>query len=183
MEQSIRALVTDNTTKIESVLKRVDEVEGMVMESMDGMDKINKTYTAMLKLSERMEENLEKDGLLSPRPRATSADILPRNGAEPRLAPMRFLVLGPFPKDITRIKERLPRTYNVDLIYGENNDSVKLPANIHYALVSGHNDFTRRWQTVLATYGDKAKRVENGSLGAFVHAIEHLYAAHTQAAA
>lgn len=95
----------------------------------------------------------------------------------PKLAPIRFLLIGPFPKDITRIKERLPRTLNVDLIYGENNDSCKYPSNIHYCLVSGHPDALRRWQTALHTYGsDKAFRMENGSIGTFAHRIQTLCA-------
>ena len=91
---------------------------------------------------------------------------------------VRFLVMGPSEVEMRRIHERLPRSYDVELVLGENQPHIKLPANVDYALVSGHNDYTRRWQDCRATYGvERVVRLSNGSIGAFVNKIQELYAA------
>jgi hypothetical protein len=180
----IMELLEANKVKLDSFLKRVDEVENYVLQCMEGMDRINVTYENMLKASEEITEEMRRAGLFGPDSKVklqpfnpsdpTQTKTLPNNEPSPRIMPTRILIVGPLEKELPRIKERLPRSLNVDLLHGENADHIKLPTNIHYALVSGHNDCSRRWATVRAHYGDKAHRMANGSIGTFVHAIEEL---------
>lgn len=184
---AITALLEENKVKIDTFLKRVDEVEGYVLQCMEGMDKINATYDNMLKASAEITEEMRRAGLFGP---DSKVKLQPFNPTDPvqskgmnggpthepaqRIMPTRVLIVGPLEKELPRIKERLPRSLNIELLHGENADHIKLPTNIHYALVSGHNDCSRRWATIRAHYGDKAHRMANGSIGTFVHAIEEL---------
>jgi len=182
MEASIKATLAEHSAKVDLTLKRIDEVEALVLKSMDDMETINGTYTRMMKASEEMSARFrEKFGTAPPEPEELDAREIEMNlrprpaGPEPRMNPIRFLLLGPYPKDITRIKEHLPRSFNVELIYGENSEAASMPANIHYCIVSGHHDWHRRWNTAKDKYGAKAIRVANGSIGAFTHQIEDCY--------
>lgn len=182
---AVTALLEENKTKLDLWLKRVDEVEGTALHCLDGMDKINQRmdiimddYNRITKLDEQVL------GVMADNPtaanhaltKATEAIIKtpPPRQITPKMAPVRVLIVGVIEKELSRIKERLPRELNVELIHSQNSQNMTLPANIHYACVSGHNDCTRRWQTVRAHYGDKAHRMANGSIGSFVHAIEEL---------
>jgi hypothetical protein len=161
LDESIRAMIQENNAKLEAALKRVDEVEGQVLKSMEGMDQINAAYAEIRKLA---QEAAAKEGgppVNPDMPKALS-----------RIAPMRVLLIGPFPKDVPRIRERLPKHANIDLILGENSENTRLPTNVHYALVSGHHDFERRWQLVRDTYGPtRARRLENGAIGTYANII------------
>jgi hypothetical protein len=174
---AIMEVLEANKVKLDTFLKRVDEVEAYVLQCMEGMDAIKADNERTMAFDRRMEEAMRMAGML-PKSPAKLEDILPPVPPAPpenkRIAPVRILVVGLLEKELPRIKERLPRHLNVDLIHGENSDSINLPTNIHYAVVSGHNDCLRRWQTVLAHYGDKAHRMPNGAIGSFVHAIENL---------
>ena len=165
IDASLKAAMTAIEAKLELALKRVDEVEGQVLKSMEGMDQINATYAEIRKLAE--ESAAEKGN----RPVNPGMDK-----ALSRIAPMRVLLVGPHSKELPRIRERLPKHANIDLIAGDKQD-LRLPTNVHYALVSGHHDFERHWQLVRDTYGpNRARRMENGALGTFANVLSELYA-------
>lgn len=177
---AILGVLEENKVKLDAFMKRVDDVEAYTLQCMEGMDKINATYQSMIEADKKMVDLMRQAGLM-PKGPARMEDILGQGIEEkqdktPRIMPTRVLVVGLLQKEMTRIKERLPRHLNIELIHGENSEHVVLPANISFALVSGHADCTRRWQTILAHYGDKAHRMANGSIGTFVHAIEELCA-------
>lgn len=185
--------------------KRVDEMETLVLKIDDRMtevltrcERINADYAEMMKLDKVIRDALMQcspDALekvsrqtaiggLQLIEREVRAGTLTPNGhlntpKPQRIAAIRFLLVGPLQKDISRIKERLPRSLNVELIFGENSDHMKLPANIDYCIISGHADYTRRWQTCRDTYGQsKVHRMENGSIGTFANQIEVLASLH-----
>jgi len=187
--------------------KRVDAMEELVLKVDDRMtdvlnrcERINADYTEMAKLSKVIRDALQAcaPNVLTEVSRRTALGGLEliqtemRNGTmdrngdlnvpkAQRIAALRFLVVGPMQKDIARIKERLPRSLNVDLVFGENSDHIKLPANIDYCIISGHADYTRRWQTCRDFYGQsKVHRMENGSIGTFASQIEVLASLHTK---
>jgi hypothetical protein len=186
-QASMEALASQQNEKMAEVTKRIDEVEALVLKNMEQMDAVNARYNAMIELEKRVANGLtavlsdtSKEGRSTERALAEAIMASPPPAPPARVAPIRFLLIGPLEKEIARIHERLPRSLNVELIYGENSEQVRLPANVHFCLVSGHHDFTRRWQTVRDHYGtEKAFRMENGSIGTFAHKIEELWGKHT----
>lgn len=185
--------------------KRVDAMEELVLKVDDRMtdvlnrcERINADYAEMMKLSKVIRDAMMQcsPDVLTEVARRTAVGGLELIGTEmrngvlnsngeltihkaQRLAALRFMLIGPMQKDIARIKERLPRSLNVELIFGENSDHIKLPANIDYCIISGHADFTRRWQTCRDHYGQsKVHRMENGSIGTFANQIETLASLH-----
>lgn len=180
-QASVEALASQMNEKLAVNMKRVDEVEALVLKNLEQMDEINLRYHAFVEIDQRLNEALalQTQGF-TPNAALAKAFERPPAPAPSAKAVVRFLLIGPQEKEIARIRERLPRSLNVELIYGENSDQVRLPANIQFCLVSGHHDFTRRWQTVRDLYGaEKAFRMENGSIGTFAHKIEELWGQHT----
>ena len=94
------------------------------------------------------------------------------------MAALRFLLIGLHTKDIQHIKERLPRSMNVELICHDNSERTPLPTNVHYCLVTGHVEYLGRWQRALAMYGQRALRMDNGSVSTFAKRIETLVLTH-----
>lgn len=166
LEADLKAKQADMDAKLELALKRVDEVEAQVLQSMEAMDQINATYNDVKQLAENTAAKAEGRPISSPE----------MSKAPSRIAPMRVLLCGPFPKDIPRIREKLPNHARIEIILGENNEHTRLPANVHYALVTGHHDWERRWQLVRDHYGpSRARRLDNGANGTFANAIAELY--------
>lgn len=180
-QASVEALASQMNEKLAANMKRIDEVEALVLKNLEQMDEINLRYYAFVEIDKRLNEALalQAQGLAPAAALVKAFDQAPPSPPNPK-AVVRFLLIGPQEKEMARIRERLPRSLNVELIYGENSDHVRLPSNIQFCLVSGHHDFTRRWQTVRDLYGpDKAFRMENGSIGTFAHKIEELWGHHT----
>jgi hypothetical protein len=180
LEASIKATQAEQATALDLTLRRVNEAEEYTMQCMDNMDKIDRYYTETREMCKKLLEVIKTSGLKmassAPSQDVVSAEVAAKIAKTPRLAPVRFLIVGVLEKELPRIKARLPRHLShVDLLHGENSDSIVLP-NVHYALVSGHNDCSRRWATIHTHYNDKAHRMANGSIGSFVHAIEDLCA-------
>jgi len=203
--KAIEEGMTKHIERMTLLDKRVDAMEELVLKVDDRMtdvlnrcERINSDYAEMAKLSKIIHDalmacapNVVKE--VSRRTAMGGLELVEseiRNGTltheghlnapkAQRIAALRFLLVGPMQKDIARIKERLPRSLNVDLIFGENSDHIKLPANIDYCVVSGHADYTRRWQTCRDFYGQsKVHRMENGSIGTFSNQIEILASLH-----
>jgi len=184
--------------RVDGMERTVLELDERVMTVLNRCERINLDYTELTKLNTILHEALmacDQEALMKVANQTATGGVqlmqaemqkgtLTHDGhlnppKVQRVAPVRFLVVGPLPKDVTRIKERLPRSLNVEIILGENNDQIKLPANIDYCVVSGHADFTRRWQTCRDAYGQsKVHRMENGSIGTFANQIEVLASLH-----
>jgi hypothetical protein len=59
MEASIKAALTENNAKVDLTLKRIDEVEALVLKSMDDMEHVNATYTRMLKSGDEIAQRFK----------------------------------------------------------------------------------------------------------------------------
>jgi hypothetical protein len=117
---------------------------------------------------------------------ATVAALLDKMRTEPTLNKVngdskfagpvtRFLLIGPQAKDLEHIRQKLPRGLTAELNHAPNTDRQNFPANMHYCLISGHNDFTKVWQACRSHYGEsKVFRLQNGADGTFAHYIEQL---------
>jgi hypothetical protein len=184
---AIEIVFAEQAEMMTTVMKRVDEVEALAIESMGKMDAINVIHAEFTALAKEVKEDIrcavETQSTL---PQAVTArkevlgiEPLFKPQSVPAIAPVRFLLIGPQTKDIVRIKERLPRALNVDLQLSENDPQVKLPANVHYCLISGHADYAKCWQVARAAYGDNAVRMDNGSIGTYANQVEILTSTHT----
>jgi hypothetical protein len=191
--ESFKAIELSVKNTLSDFGKRLNGIEDSVLTALEDVDKFRTGYDQMIQNVERVNVFLSKQEVktavehAAPATPATPAPTVSMPAAPapatvvatPAATPKnlkRFLVFGPSDKEIPRITQRLGRGYNVELILGENQPHAKLP-QVDYVLVSGHNDYTRRWQTVRDHYGDKkAFRLNNGALMSFVTAIERLHA-------
>jgi len=200
-----------NNQVLKGYVDRVDQVEKMVMDCMEGMDKVversnhvdEESKIVTIKHKEIMATLnllLDKLGLLSKdaATRLGEEMVMPLNASNDRvrqqvtniqhatdrrqplnrMAAIRFLLIGLHTKDIQHIKERLPRSLNVELICHDNSERSPLPTNVHYCLVTGHVEYLGRWQRALALYGSRALRMENGSVSTFAKRVETLALTH-----
>lgn len=153
---------------LEGFGKRIDGVELQILSVMETMDKM--AYAA--KGNDVAEKLLAED--------MGDKAVLSRTFVPPRnFAPVRFLLVGVLTKSLFHIQKAIKPEFNVELSVGDNDANGSLPANVHYCLVSGHNDCSRRFVACRDKYGSqKVIRLPNGAVGTFSNEINRLAETH-----
>jgi len=200
IEQKLSTRNEEVEQKLAQGLARVGEVEAMMLNSMDSIDqalrRISNSEQLTAKVAKQAElirvvleqsrpSSMQKAALAVAAEEAPAAMVemteAAANETRYRVAPLRFLLFGPFDKDIAHIKQKLPRTVNAIIVRGQNDSNYVLPSRVDYCLVSGHKDFGRRWIQCREVYGDeKVRKLDNGSDSTFAHTIEQICILHSQ---
>lgn len=196
---AVEKMVLESFERLDAAFARVGDIEVRTQKWLSYAESAKTEHTSIVKLFDKVIVLFES---AAPKTKAEAtaifandmlADVKKAEAAphppppEPvvrqRIAPIRFLLFGPFDKDIAHIQQRLPRSLNVELIRGENHNQYRFPGSIHYCLISGHADYTRRFLSAREFYGtERVIRMSNGSDGTFAHQIEKLASEHGKTA-